>query len=195
MTVDDSCRWQRRRPGWEGHGGRAPGGEGLTLRPSLALLAERLMCLRPWVWGLYGQQGADVLMKKNKMKNYPEVWLYSNSVVPQSLKKKKKIISRVYLFHGWKSGEQDVRAVCQLSGREITNSFISEVREPGLLLSKNIASWRKHCRHKEERDSAALSWQVAHLILFFNWFLSWRLLVSFLPRSLKLASCMIIESH
>lgn len=116
-------------PRWEG-----PWRWGAHSAPSLALLAKRLMCLRPWVWGLYGQQGTDVLMKKNKMKNYPEVWLYSNSVVPQSLKK--KIISRVYLLHGWKSGEQNVRAVCQLSGREITNSFLSEVREPGLLLSK-----------------------------------------------------------
>lgn len=55
-------------------------------------------------------------------------------MVPQLLKK--KIIFRIYLFHCWRSGEQDVRAVCQLSGREITNSFLSGVREPGLLLSK-----------------------------------------------------------
>lgn len=55
-------------------------------------------------------------------------------MIPQPLKK--KIVSRVYLFSGWKSGEQDVRAVCQFSGREITNSFLSGVRGPGLLLPR-----------------------------------------------------------
>ena len=55
-------------------------------------------------------------------------------MIPQPLKK--KIVSRVYLFSGWKSGEQDVRAVCQLSDREITNFFLSEVTGPGLLLPR-----------------------------------------------------------
>jgi hypothetical protein len=50
--------------------------------------------------------------------------------------KKKRIIFRVYLFHCWRSGEQNIRAVCQLIDREVTNSFLSEVRKPGLLLSK-----------------------------------------------------------
>lgn len=184
----------------EGQGGRAMVGGPLEVRGSLCGRAWHCWPRDSCVWG----RGYEVCMdnralmsswRKTKWRIIQRSDFTAILWFPSLLKKKKKIISRVYLFHGWKSGEQDVRAVCQLSGREITNSFISEVREPGLLLSKKIASWRKHCRHKEERDSAGLSWQVAHLILFFNWFLSWRLLVSFLPRSLKLASCMIIESH
>lgn len=64
---------------------------------------------------------------------------------PNRLKREGCIIFRVYLFLCWRSWEQNVRAVCQLLGREITNSFLSGVTELGLLLSKeNCFTKRSH---------------------------------------------------
>ena len=56
------------------------------------------------------------------------------------------------MFSGWKSGEQDVRAVCQLPGREITNSFLSEVGGPGLLLPREYYFMEKELSSKGGKE-------------------------------------------
>lgn len=70
---------------------------------------------------------------------------------PNLLKRGERVIFRVYLFHCWRWREWNVKAVCQFSGREITNSFLSGVTELGLLSSEENY-FTKHCHYEEERN-------------------------------------------
>lgn len=68
VTGECRCEW-------------ASGEEVLTVLLSWVLQAEQIAWLGLWIRGVYGWQGPDVLMKKSKMKNYLEIWLYRNAMV------------------------------------------------------------------------------------------------------------------